>query len=155
MADIRLPLGGLKFSVRVAVLCVRRGRLLVNIDDRLDFAFLPGGALGTGEGVLECAAREWAEETGTAPGPMRVVGVVENLFSGGHGPQHEIGFYLAMSDPPDIVDGTAILDSDTGRLRWLPLREVATYPVLPSVVEDLLGVPDRVVRHLVRRSSPA
>lgn len=151
MVDIRLLLGGLRFSVRVALLCVREGRLLVNVDDGLGFAFLPGGALGTGEDVVECAAREWAEETGLAPGPMRVVAVVENFFGGSHGPQHEIGFYLRMSDPPEVADGASILDSATGRLRWLPLAEVAAYPVLPTLVLDLLEVPDGEVRHLVQR----
>ncbi|UTA51160.1 hypothetical protein MSS93_02270 [Deinococcus radiodurans] len=33
MTDIRLPLGGLKFSVRVALLCVRNGELLVQTSE--------------------------------------------------------------------------------------------------------------------------
>lgn len=61
MTDIRLPLGGLKFSVRVAVLCVRDGRLLANTGDGghgPGFWFLPGGALATDEEALTCARRE-------------------------------------------------------------------------------------------------
>ena len=45
MTDIRLRLGGLKFSVRVAILCVRGDRVLTNSADGLPFHFLPGGAL--------------------------------------------------------------------------------------------------------------
>jgi 8-oxo-dGTP pyrophosphatase MutT (NUDIX family) len=83
--DIRLPLGGLTFSVRVAILCVRNAQtpdacLLANTEDNLGFWYLPGGALGTGETSESCAAREWAEETGTPPGGMQLVGIVENHF---------------------------------------------------------------------------
>lgn len=49
MTDIRLPLGGLKFSVRVAVLYVCGERRLVGLHVHQPFAFLPGGALATSE----------------------------------------------------------------------------------------------------------
>jgi 8-oxo-dGTP pyrophosphatase MutT (NUDIX family) len=153
MADIRTPLGGLKFSVRVAVMCIREDRLLVNLLDDIDFAFLPGGALGTGEDVMACAAREWGEETGTTPGPMHLVGVVENFFGHPQDPQHEIGFYLRMAAPADLPDEEfTILDAPEGRLTWIPLGETATYPVLPEGVAELLTVPTGEIRHLVRRS---
>ncbi len=156
MADIRLPLGGLKFSVRVAILCVVDGLLLVHTLEGEDFAFLPGGALGTGEDAVECARREWAEETGTVPGDLRVVAVVENFFGAPDHPQHEIGFYLRMTDPPLLPAGDfAVVDDAAGRFRWLPVGEVAAYPVLPTVVGELLDLPEGEVRHTVRRSSPA
>ncbi len=153
MGDIRLPIDGVRFSVRVAVLCVRDDRLLVNHLDDIDFAFLPGGALATGEDVLQCAAREWLEETGTEPGPLRLVGVVENFFGPVEDPQHELGFYLRMEAPDALPDEEfTILDAPDGRLGWISLADVATYPVLPESVAELATVPPGELRHLVRRS---
>lgn len=64
--DIRLPLERLKFSVRVALLCVRDGELLVQTSGGAGapepFFFLPGGALRTDEDAARCARREWEEE---------------------------------------------------------------------------------------------
>ena len=37
MTDIRLRLGGLKFSVRVAIVCVRNGKLLANTEPGIGF----------------------------------------------------------------------------------------------------------------------
>ncbi len=153
MGDIRLPIDGVKFSVRVAVMCVRGERLLVNHLDDIDFAFLPGGALGTGEDVLQCGAREWAEETGTEPGEMTLVGVVENFFGPIGNPQHELGFYLRMEPPAGLPDEDfTILDAPEGRLGWVPLDDVARYPVLPAAVAELLTVPPGELRHIVHRA---
>lgn len=152
MTDIRLPLGGLKFSVRVAVLCMRAGRLLVNAQDRQHFAFVPGGALATGEDVYACAAREWQEETGTPPGPLRLVGVVENFFGPPDARQHEIGFYFHMEAPPELPDESfTVLDNAEVFTEWVPLDGVAARPVYPLVVAGLLDVPPGEVRHILNR----
>ena len=132
MTDIRLPLGGLKFSVRVAVLCVRAGRLLVNAQHHQHFAFVPGGALMPDEGVYACAAREWREETGTPPGPLRLVGVVENFFG-----------------PPDAP--FTVLDNAEVFTEWVALDRIAARPVYPSVVAELLDAAPGEVRHIVNR----
>lgn len=152
MTDVRLPLGGLKFSVRVAVLCVRAGKLLVNAQRHQPFAFLPGGALMTDEDVYACAAREWREETGTPPGPLRLVGVVENFFGPPDRRQHEIGFYVHMDAPPELPDEAfTLLDNAEVLTEWVPLSEVAARPVYPAVVARLLDVPPGEVRHVVNR----
>ncbi|WP_226342667.1 hypothetical protein [Deinococcus sp. AJ005] len=58
MTDIRIPLGGLKFSVRVAIVCVRDGMLLANTERGIGFWYLPGGALATDEDAHSCAERD-------------------------------------------------------------------------------------------------
>ncbi|MFC5847609.1 NUDIX hydrolase [Deinococcus petrolearius] len=154
MTDIRLPLGGLKFSVRVAVLCVRAGRLLVNAQRHQPFAFLPGGALATGEDVYACAAREWQEETGTPPGPLRLVGVVENFFGPPDRRQHEIGFYFHMEAPPELPEASfTLLDNAEVYTEWVPLAEVAARPVYPRVVAELLDAAPGEVRHVLNREA--
>ena len=152
MTDIRLPLGGLKFSVRVAVLCVRAGRLLVNAQHHQHFAFVPGGALMTDEDVYACAAREWREETGTPPGPLRLVGVVENFFGPPDARQHEIGFYFHMEAPPELPDAPfTVLDNAEVFTEWVALDRIAARPVYPSVVAELLDAAPGEIRHIVNR----
>lgn len=153
MTDIRLPLGGVKFSVRVALLCVRDGKLLANTAPGLGFWFLPGGALATGEDALGCAAREWVEETGTPPGPLRLVGVLESHFGPAHKRQHELGFYFLMDAPPELPDEPfTVLDNADTLCEWVPLTELATRPVYPLAVAKFLAAAPGEVRHLVERS---
>ncbi|WP_102127368.1 NUDIX domain-containing protein [Deinococcus planocerae] len=153
MPDIRLPLGGLKFSVRVAILCVRGDRLLANTTPGLGFWFLPGGALSTGEDVATCAAREWREGTGTPPGPMHLVGVLENFFGPPEKRQHEIGFYLRMEAPADLPDKRfTVLDNPDYFYDWLPLDEIASRPLYPLAVAEFLRAGPGEVRHLVERN---
>ncbi|GAA5511844.1 hypothetical protein Dcar01_00557 [Deinococcus carri] len=152
MTDIRLPLGGLKFSVRVAILCVRGERLLANTAEGLGFWFLPGGALSTDEDITTCAAREWLEETGVQPGPLRLVGVLENFFGPPHKRQHELGFYFRMDAPPELPDGRfTVLDNADYFYDWIPLAEVVTRPVYPLALTQFLRTGTGEVRHLVER----
>lgn len=153
MTDIRLPLGGLKFSVRVAILCVRGDRLLANTSAALGFWFLPGGALSTGEDVLTCAAREWLEETGKPPGQMRLVGILENFFGPPGKRQHEIGFYFRMEAPPELPEGEfTVLDNADYFYGWVPLSEIAARPVYPLAVAEFLTAGPGEVRHLIERN---
>ena len=152
MTDIRLPLGGLKFSVRVVLLCVREGQLLTQTGE--GFHFLPGGALSTGEDTFTCARREWEEETGLAAGELRLVGVVENFFGPADKRQHELGFYFQMDPPSGLPDGSfALLDNDETRFEWLTLEACAARPVYPFAALELLEVPAGEVRHIVHREA--
>lgn len=153
MPDIRLPLGGLKFSVRVAILCVREDHLLANTTPGLGFWFLPGGALSTGEDVVTCAAREWLEETGTQPGPLHLVGVLENFFGPPEKRQHEIGFYFRMDAPAELPDERfTVLDNPDYFYDWVPLDEITSRPVYPLAVAEFLKAGPGEVRHLVERN---
>lgn len=153
MADIRLPIGDHKFSVRVGLLCVRDGALLANRLDGDDFAFVPGGALGTGEDVLDCARREWLEETGLEAGECRLVGVVENFFANRGPLQHEIGFYVRIEPPEPAQLPEVVLDGADTAFLWVPLDQVRSFPVLPVPVAELLDVPAGQIRHLVTRET--
>ncbi|MCP2013733.1 8-oxo-dGTP pyrophosphatase MutT (NUDIX family) [Deinococcus sp. HSC-46F16] len=153
MTDIRLPLGGLKFSVRVAILCVRGDHLLANTADGLGFWFLPGGALATDEDVATCAAREWEEELGVPAGPLRLVGVLENFFGPSSKRQHELGFYFRMEAPPELPQTPfSVLDSPETTCEWVPLSELSARPVYPLAVADFLSAGPGEVRHRVERN---
>ena len=150
--DIRLPLGGLKFSVRVAILCRRGDTLLTNSSEGLPFHFVPGGALSTDEDVGTCAAREWQEETGLPAGPLRLVGIVENFFGPPGKRQHEIGFYFHMPAPETLPEGRfPVQDNAEVICQWVDVGEIDSTPVYLLVIRDLLDVPPGEVRHIVNR----
>ncbi|WP_221089825.1 NUDIX domain-containing protein [Deinococcus aquaedulcis] len=155
MTDLRLPLGGLKFSVRVGIVCTRDGHLLTNTgpgEFGAGFHFLPGGAVAVNEDTLSAARREWQEEVGVAPGPLRLVGVVENFFGPPERRQHELGFYYHMEAPADVPDGVfATLDHAEVSCQWVAFGALAEVAVYPLVVRELLDVPVGVVRHFVNR----
>lgn len=154
-ADIRLPLGGLTFSVRVGILCVRNAQtpdacLLANTEEDLGFWYLPGGTLSTGETTESCAAREWAEETGTPPGGMQLVGIVENHFGPPENRAHEIGFFYRMEAPAELpTEAFPVLDNPAVRCEWIPLNELESRPMYPLVIDELLRVPAGELRHRV------
>lgn len=152
MTDIRIPLGGLKFSVRVAIVCLRDGKLLANTEQSLGFWYLPGGALATDEDARSCAEREWWEETGTPPGTMRLPGIVESFFGPAQQRQHEIGFYFRMEAPAELPDEPfTVLDNANVVCEWIPLTEMESRPVDPLIVRGLINGDDATVRHLLNR----
>ncbi|CAM3603140.1 NUDIX hydrolase [Deinococcus frigens] len=152
MTDIRIPLGGLYFSVRVAIICVRDGQLLANTEMGIGFWYLPGGALTTEETLEACAEREWREETGTPPGKLRLLGIVENFFGPAHRRQHEIGFYFRMDAPAELPDTAfTVLDNGNVTCEWIPLDEIQSRPVYPLIVRELLNGNNSAVQHIVNR----
>lgn len=152
MTDIRLPIGNIKFSVRVVILCLRRDWVLANTEPDLGFWFLPGGALATEEEAASCAAREWQEETGTPPGPMRLVGVLENFFGPPENPQHEIGFYFRMDAPSELPDEPfRVLDNPDVICEWVPLAQWRTRPVYPLAAAEFLEARPGEIRHRLER----
>lgn len=154
MTDIRIPLGGLKFSVRVAIVCVRNGKLLANTERGIGFWYLPGGALATDEDARSCAEREWREETGTPPGELRLLGTVESFFGPAHKRQHEIGFYFRMDAPPELPgDSFTVLDNAAVVCERIPLNEIGARPVYPLIVRELLDGDNGTVQHIVNREA--
>ncbi|MCD0162564.1 NUDIX domain-containing protein [Deinococcus sp. 6YEL10] len=148
--DICLPLGNVKFSVRVGVLCTRGDTLLTNTEPGIGFHYLPGGAVTTGEDSATAAAREWTEETGLPPGPLRLVGVVENFFGPPDRRQHEIGFYYHTPAPAELPDHPFTVQDNPGvTCHWLPLNATESTPVYPLVIRDLLAVPPGEIRHII------
>lgn len=140
--------------MRVAILCRRGDTLLTNTSDGLTFHFVPGGALSTDEDVATCAEREWEEEIGLPPGPLRLAGVVENFFGPPEKRQHEIGFYFLMDAPESLPTGRfPVQDNADVWCQWVPISKIETTPVYPLVIRQLLDVPAGEVRHIVNRES--
>lgn len=100
-----------------------------------DYWTLPGGGLDWGEHPLDCLRREFEEETGLVPEPIRPLGLHsftvashERLHGGSD--LHVIQFvYLvtAAGEPVHELDGSTV------EARWWPLAQLHQAPMVELV----------------------
>jgi ADP-ribose pyrophosphatase YjhB (NUDIX family) len=67
---------GKRLRVRVGVIVIHEGKVLLarqHLSDGQDFWIVPGGGLKKDEGLMDCARREIAEETGLEIEPLRLL----------------------------------------------------------------------------------
>jgi ADP-ribose pyrophosphatase YjhB (NUDIX family) len=125
-----------------AVAVVRHdGRVLVErgYDHVADSRFYRaiGGHIDFGERAAHTVAREWDEEYGLTLEDMRLLGVVENLFTYEGRPGHEIVFaFEARVAQPHVYARDEFEGIDPRGKRheavWVALDELATGPILLS-----------------------
>lgn len=131
------------FTVRVAVIIVRDGRLLLARHSRsgFDYWVVPGGRLRGGEGILECGMREILEETGLSVniGPLVYIGefsgrdfqVLDLFFLGEFtGEEPSLGH-----DPEDSGQDRVLKE-----VKWHSLDELKETRLLPERLKQAVIV---------------
>jgi len=137
--------------VRPKVACIiRRGAdMLVTeaYDHARGFTYHcpPGGGIEFMETSAQCAVREMREELGSTVEPVRLLGVVENLYTAEGRPGHDIVFVWEVrpTDPAFLDSMPEWLVEDGGlayRLLWRPLADVdrGDVPLFPAPIRDLI-----------------
>jgi len=138
-------------TIRSLALCVCRDgeRILVEHGyDRVkqqQFYRAIGGGIEFGERAADAARREWMEELGVELAEMRLLGVLENLFTYDGRPGHEIVFVFTAQIRDALPHATApleVVDSDGQHhaVAWVPLAELegGTVPLYPAGILDLI-----------------
>jgi 8-oxo-dGTP pyrophosphatase MutT (NUDIX family) len=122
-------------TVRVAVIIEQDGRILLASHSKrgTDYWVLPGGRLRSGEGVLECGAREILEETGLSisVGPLVYIGdfsgegfqVLDLIFAG-----KATGGELSLGKDPEDDGRNRVLRG----LKWHSPAELRESILLPE-----------------------
>jgi ADP-ribose pyrophosphatase YjhB (NUDIX family) len=124
----------------------RDGALLVSESPDPLFQRPLGGHVEFGEYTLETVHREFREELAQELTDVRLLGVLENIFSwqGSRvGTQHEVVFIFsaafAAADAYEVEE-QLILDNADRRVLWRPANAVRP-PLYPAGLSELIAMP--------------
>lgn len=129
-------------------LCREGDRVLVELGreraTRRQFYRAIGGRIEFGERAVDAARREWLEEIGVEPRNLRLLGVVESLFTFEGLPGHEIAFVFdgrlrrkfAADEPRKVIDH----EGHGHIVVWVSLDDLAYggIPLYPSGALELV-----------------
>lgn len=138
-----------EIRAKAVAVCLHQGRVLVERGyDRVAGSrfYRPiGGHIDFGERAADAVAREWDEEYGLALADVRLLGVLENLFTYEGRPGHEIVFVFQARVADSGVyarDELVAVDTDgkPHEAVWIPLAELAhgDVPLSPDGLLALL-----------------
>ena len=147
------------FSYRVAGLCVRNEKVLLQkpVGDTA-YAF-PGGHAALGETNEETLRREFLEEMGAGLSVGELAWVGEIFFPWGSKPCHQICLYYKAEILSDDVPkegsfpGTEQWEGQQSKLEfhWVPLDRLGEIELYPTNAVSLLQHPEDGVQHFIYR----
>jgi 8-oxo-dGTP pyrophosphatase MutT (NUDIX family) len=151
--------GPRQFTLRVAGVCLEKGRVLLHRLEGDSFWILPGGRAEHDEPSVASIERELFEETGCRARSLRLLWVVENFFTFGEQTCHELGLYHLVEFPRDarVFDGDAFWGVEGNQrleYRWFAFEQLADLVIYPAFLKDrLLAIPSGI-DHVVHRDAP-
>lgn len=141
------------FSYRVAGICVRDGKVLLQkpVNDTA-YAF-PGGHVALGESNEETLIREFKEEIGVDIRVGELKWVAEIYFPWGSKPCHQIClYYMVEGEIPEDTRFMGIEERNVSlEFCWVPLEELKDLEVYPVQTAELMRKFDAGVQHFVYR----
>lgn len=106
-----------------------------------EFVNFPGGGVELGESPIEALRREYAEETGIVPRPLRVLYASEGMHLSTQRPMQIVSIYWLVEQA-----GGSLRDGGNGddvlKLFWAPLDGIPTEEMFPSDLEFTRRLPD-------------
>lgn len=157
MPDILFKTPDFVFSYRVAGICVRDGKVLLQKPTNDTGYAFPGGHVAFGETNAETLVREFREETGAEVCVGELQWVAEIFFPWGDKPCHQICLYYIVEL---LNDGVLSKESAIGtehiegrgfelEFHWVPISELDKIEVYPSNAAELMRKLGEGVQHFV------
>jgi 8-oxo-dGTP diphosphatase len=110
------------------VLLIKRGK-----EPGLGQWSIPGGVVRTGETLKEAVVREIFEETHLEVEVLALAKVLERIF---RDPDGRVAYHYVLVDfLCRMVEGTLQPDSDAREACFVPLKDLASYKVVPITLE--------------------
>lgn len=160
MSDILFKTENYIFSYRVAGICIRDGKVLLQKPTNDTGFALPGGHVSFGETNEETLIREFKEEINADIKVGELKWVAEIFFPWGDKPCHQICLYyiIELSDETQIPTHGKFIGSEhlEGRnfdieFHWIRLGDIDKLEVYPKNTNELLKHIDEGVEHFVYR----
>lgn len=157
MSDILFKTPEAVFSYRVAGICVRNGKVLLQKSTNDTAYAFPGGHVAFGETNEETLVREFREETGADIRVGELKWVAEIFFPWGDKPCHQICLYYMVELVTEGVlsescaIGTELIEGRDFKLEfhWMPISELDGIELYPSNAPELMKKLDEGVQHFV------
>ena len=161
MHDILFKTPEAVFSYRVAGICVRDGKVLLQKPTNDTAYAFPGGHVAFGETNAETLAREFSEETGADISVGSLKWVEENFFFWGSRPCHQICLYYMVELvnagvlSADHAIGTESIENREFELEfcWVPIEELDRIEVYPTNAPGLMKKLDEGVQHFINKET--
>jgi ADP-ribose pyrophosphatase YjhB (NUDIX family) len=150
---------GHRFNFRAVAVITTRDHVLLHMLEGDEYWSLPGGRVEAGEDAATAVAREMREELDIQVKVGRLLWIVENFFTGGGRPHHEVGLYFATEAPPDarILDfSMRHAGNEQGRkleFAWFNRHELASIDVRPAFLRNALAQDPLQFAHVVSRDN--
>lgn len=140
----------LRAGTSAVILSTDRSKVLLTrrTDNRL--WCIPGGAIESGESVVEACLREVWEETGLRVEVVRLAGVYSNRdrlveYTDGKRVQ-----FIVLNFEARITGGSLTLSNETSDAGFFPFAEVETLALLGNhqerIFDTLLGLPEPILK---------
>ena len=146
--------GNTKFTYRIAGIAIHDGHVLLQRAEDSNEWFVPGGRAEFLETAQDGLRREMREELHADIRVERLLYVMENFFSVGDIPHHELGLYFSVlfldESMYDKQRTFLVRDANIPFIfQWLPLHTLETIVVYPLCLQKALqSIPD-TTQHIV------
>ncbi len=152
MSDISRQIGNYIFNYRAAAIIEHRQKILLVTVPNIDFWFLPGGRVQSGESTVAALLREMQEELNlrVTVGPLRWV--IENFFTMKGLKFHELGFYFSVPlplHPGDVAQDTFYRQVEQQHFHWFSLDQIQSLDVRPALLKTKLLQPPAAFEHVI------
>ncbi len=155
--DIKIVDKKMNFVFRVSALVIHNKKVLLQFNEKTDYATLPGGKCKVGEAAHEAMLREIYEETKLECNFVRTRGIVENFFESDFDKKsrHEILFIGELSLKvdkyifPEIIYNQDETASSEEYFKWIEINKLKDYNVVPDILYEIIKY-NRLFHHVNR-----